>query len=95
MKKWRKINELTGLIMEDSTLSNCANNLKCLSYAPNIGYRSWIFSYKGTLVALFDAGNGHYDFYTAVNFADLLAAKITLFGEQIIQNRKVRRKTKI
>lgn len=90
MKKWRKIGELTERIMEDSTLSTCAKDLKCLSYAPNIGYRSWIFKYKGELVALFDAGNGHYDFHTAVNYVDLLVAKLMLFGDCITE--KLRRK---
>ena len=87
MRKWQKIGELSTLVMQDSTLSNCAKDLKCISYAPNIGYRTWIFRYKGVLVALDDAGNGHYDFYTAVSFADLLVAKLTLFGERITERK--------
>jgi hypothetical protein len=76
MKKWEKIGELYRLILQDSTLSNCPEDLKYVTYAPNIGYRSWIFRYKGVLVALDDAGNGHYDFYTAVSFVDVLLAKL-------------------
>lgn len=82
-KKWKNSHELISLIQEDDTLDVCAANLKCLSYAPNIGYRSWIFSYKGTLVALYDAGNGHYDFHTTVSLVDLLAAKLTIFVEDL------------
>lgn len=81
-KKWKNSHELISLVQEDDTLSRCSN-LKCLSYAPNIGYRSWIFSYKGTLVALYDAGNGHYDFHTTVSLVDLLAARLTIFAENI------------
>ena len=51
-------------------------DLKCITYAPNIGYRSWIFKYKGVYVALFDAGNDHYDFHTMVNYRDVIAAII-------------------
>lgn len=94
IKKWQKIGELSRFIMQDSTLDNCAKDLKCLSYAPNIGYRSWIFRYKGALVALDDAGNGHYDFYTVVNFMDLLAAKLTLFGAWLANQKEKRSKTK-
>lgn len=94
MKKWQKIGELSRFIMEDSTLSICADNLKCVTYAPNIGYRSWIFRYKGVLVVLDDAGNGHYDFYTAVSLVDLVAAKLSLLGEWFIERKINKNKIK-
>lgn len=75
-KKWENISELILCITKDDMLDSCAKHLKCICYAPNIGYRSWIFKYKGTLVALFDMGNGHYSFYTAVTWIDVLLAKI-------------------
>lgn len=93
MKKWEKLGELFRLVMQDSTLDNCEKDLKCISYAPNIGYRTWIFRYKGVLVALDDVGNGHYDFYTAVSFIDLVIARFSvLFSE--MKFKKIRRKTK-
>lgn len=75
--KQKNIYELRGLIEEDDTLSSCGDCLRCLVYAPHVGYRSWIFEYKGTLVALFDASNGHYDFHKPVTRVDLLIAKVT------------------
>ena len=77
-KKWKNISELIDYIAEDDTLDSCAKYLKCICYAPNIGYKSWIFKYKGTLIALFDLGNGHYDFHKAVTWIDVLLAKIML-----------------
>jgi len=81
-KKWKNIHELTKCISEDDTLSLCTGKIKRLCYAPNIGYCSWIFKYNGTLVSLFDAGNGHYEFHTAVTYIDLLVAKITVLIDQ-------------
>lgn len=68
-KKWKNIDELSWRINEDShdddyclsQLEGFGKELRCLCYAPNIGYYTWIFSYKGTLVALFDGGNGWWD----------------------------------
>lgn len=76
-KKWKNIAELCNKIAEGSTLDNCYKDLKRISYAPNIGYRCWIFSYKRTLVCLWDMGNGHYDFYSAASWLDLIIAKIS------------------
>lgn len=81
--KWEKINKLKRLIEEDGTLSNYTGNLECVCYAPNLGYRSWIFKFEGVLVALFDEGNGHYDFHRAVSFVDILVAKLMLVGNHI------------
>lgn len=49
--------------------------LKKVCYAPNVGYRSWIFEYKGTYVALEDYGNGFWGFYTTVGLLDVLVGK--------------------
>lgn len=82
-KKWKNIGDLYEKIANDDTLINCRNYLTCVTYAPNIGYRSWIFNYKGTLVCLFDAGNGHYDFQTTVTYLDLLEAVLINFIDSI------------
>ena len=71
-KKWNIISELCEKIYEDDMIDGCGEYLKCIGYAPWIGYRSWIFSYKGVLVALFDAGNGHYSFHTVVSRIDAI-----------------------
>ena len=78
MKKWRIISELIGYIAEDSTLDTVPKSkpFRCICYAPNVGYRSWIFKYRGVFVALFDLGNGHYDFHTLVTRFDVLVAKL-------------------
>jgi len=75
-KKWQILSELVNKIEEDSQLDNCIGSLECLCYAPNIGYRSWIFKYKGVRVALFDAGNGHYSFHMPVTWLDTLVARV-------------------
>lgn len=51
-------------------------DLKKVCYAPNVGYRSWIFEYKGTYVALEDYGNGFWGFYTTVGLLDVVVARV-------------------
>lgn len=76
-KKWNNINELIEKIAADDMMDNCRG---CFTgeatYAPNIGYRAWIMKYKGTPVCLWDMGNGHYSFHSAVSWIDILVAKI-------------------
>lgn len=88
--KWNKISELVGEIAKDSTLSTCYRDLECMGHAPHIGYRSWIFKYKGVLIALCDIGNGHYDFHTAVNWIDLLVARLCKFLERHSDKRLIK-----
>lgn len=78
MNKWKKIAELCDYIAKDSTLDIVPyeHYFKCICHAPNVGYRSWIFNYRGVLVALYDLGNGHYDFHTAVTRFDTFVAKL-------------------
>lgn len=83
MTKWDKVNELRRHIQEDDTLETCVKHMKCYGYAPNIDYVSWIFTYKGVFVALYDAGNGHYDFNSAVTIFDLFVAKLYVFIDRI------------
>lgn len=76
-KKWDNLNRLYRLIFIDDTLSRCEEgSIRKVTYAPNIGYNAWIFRYKGTPVCLFDMGNGHYSFHSAVSWIDILVAKI-------------------
>lgn len=86
-RKWRKINELIQHIAEDDTLDGCYKDLARLTYAPNIGYRCWIFSYKRVLVVLGDLGNGHYDFHSAATLLDLIAAKLSVFKDVLAYRR--------
>lgn len=75
MKKWKNIAELCDRLAHRTfEPGEFGNDLKCICYAPNIGYRSWIFNYKGVLVALIDIGNDHYDFHTAVTWLDTVHA---------------------
>ena len=74
--KWNKINFLIDKLHNRTFELGELGDLRRVSYAPNIGYRSWIFLYKGYFVALFDAGNDHYDFHMPVNWIDVIVAKI-------------------
>jgi len=77
MRKWAKISELCEKLAHRTyEPGEFGSDLTCICYAPNIGYRSWIFRYKGVYVALFDAGNDNYDFHTAVSVTDVIVAKL-------------------
>jgi hypothetical protein len=76
IKKIKLIDELMRNLEEDSTAVTMVDTLKCVSYAPQLGYRNWIFKYKGMLVLLFDAGNGHYQYLCPVGLIDVFIAKI-------------------
>lgn len=65
---------MTIKIAEDDTLEGCEYSLGKAMYAPHIGYRAWIFVYEGIPVCLGDMGNGHYSFYSAVSYIDVLIA---------------------
>lgn len=74
-KKWKNVGELVRLINNDDGLENIDGcHMSKVRYAPHIGYNIWIFRYKGTPVCLWDMGNGHYAFHSAVNHIDILIA---------------------
>lgn len=89
-KKWKNIAELCMKIAEDSTMNNIPKS--CFKgpiiYAPNMGYRSWIFHYKNIPVVLCDLGNGHYDFYSAATWFDILEARIVGLIDMIIYGKR-------
>lgn len=75
--RWSIVDELCDAIQTNSNLDTIdERHLTCLCYAPNVGYRSWIFRYKGVLVALCYYGNGLFDFHTTVSHYDLYVARI-------------------
>lgn len=84
MKKWKLINELFERLnghsfhefMEDGSHPD---ELRPLCYAPHIGYRAWIFTYKGTLICMWDSGNGWWTFHSAVTLVDVVIAKFEEF----------------
>lgn len=83
-RKWRNINKLIENMSMDETFESVVlwNKLKRLTYAPNIGYTCWIFSYKRTLVVLSNhLGNGHWEFYSAATLLDLITAKLSVFKD--------------
>ena len=85
-KKSRNICELMQNLFEDDILESDElwKDLRCLTYAPNIGYTCWIFRYKGTLVCLSNhLGNGHWNFHSAVTLLDLIFAKISMFKDTL------------
>ena len=75
------IDELTQEINMDDTMDSIACHMKKITYAPNLGYNSWIFRYKNILVALYDCGNGHYDFQSKSNIWQVIVAKLTLLTD--------------
>ena len=77
-KKYRNVSELVREMQFhfDEIDEMVGRDLRKLCYAPNVGYRSWIFEYKGTYVALEDYGNGFWGFYTTVGLWDLLVARV-------------------
>ena len=76
IKKIKLIDELMRHLDEDSTASSLTDVLHCVTYAPQLGYRNWIFRYKGILVLLFDASNGHYEYLCPVGIFDVIVAKL-------------------
>lgn len=81
-KKWKTVSEFISNIEADDCLSNCVEHISRMTYAPQIGYTSWICRYKDIWVALYDAGNGHYDYCSRVSYIDFIIAKIvTWFNE--------------
>lgn len=75
-KKWAIISELIAKNAEDSQLDNCIGDLKLVSYSPHLGYKSWLFKYKGRRVVLTDLGNSHFGFYMPATIFDEIIAKI-------------------
>lgn len=90
LSKWQKIIELQDLLKEyDENVSlilGDENNvdLEMLTFAPNIGERAWIFSYKGIYVLMWDMGNSYYEYCTAVSWLDMIRSKI---GSAIVAHR--------
>ena len=86
-KKWQLINELFERLdgksfhefLEDELT---VDEVKPVTYAPHIGYRAWIFDYKGALICLWDDGNGWWRFHSAVSYLDVLIAKWDLYKEE-------------
>ena len=80
-KKWEYIYEIMNALDTDDTFDTFSEirHLKRVTYAPNIAYHSWIFRYKGYPVSLFNIGNGHYRFHSAVSNIDVLIARISVF----------------
>lgn len=75
--RWIVVEELEEHLQKDPCLDNIdKSQISCICYAPNIGYRSWIFRYKGVYVALFDCGNTYYSFHTVVSRCDVVIAVI-------------------
>lgn len=75
-KKIILIDEVLTAIEEDTTLSNISNYITCICYAPNFGYRSWIFKYKSLYILLFDEGNGHYQYICPLSWFDVVKTKL-------------------
>ena len=81
-KKWIIIAELIDTIADDSTLDNCVEDLSCITYAPQLGYNSYIFKYKSRLIVLSDLGNGHYGFFMPATRLDIIIAKIATWYDE-------------
>ena len=79
MSKWSQLSEFILSIEEDDCLTRCCEHVSKFVYAPHIGYRTWICRYKDIWVALYDTGNGHYDYCSRVSYIQFIIAKIMNF----------------
>ena len=74
-RKWEIITELIEKMDADDMLNTVEKRfIGKILYAPHIGYRAWIFHYKRIPVCLWDQGNCHYEFHSAVSRLDVLIA---------------------
>ena len=76
LKKVKLIDEIISALEADSTMDNIVSDITCVCYAPHLGYKNWIFKYKSLYVLLFDEGNGHYQYLTALSRLDVVKAKL-------------------
>ena len=79
-KKWKIVNELLdrldGRNFHEFLTENSPEELKIVCHAPQIGYRAWIFKYKGVYMCFMDDSNGWWSFHSAAGYLDVIAAKI-------------------
>ena len=75
-KKIILIDEVLTALEEDTTLDNISHYIACICYAPNFGYRNWIFKYKSLYILLFDEGNGHYQYICSLSWFDVIKTKL-------------------
>ena len=81
--RWDTVDEITQILSEDPCMDEIDGaDIHCICYAPNIGYRSWIFRYKGVYFSLFDCGNGYYGFHSVVSRYDVFVAMILSWLER-------------
>ena len=76
LKKVKLIDEVISGLAEDSTASTLIENMVCICRASHLGYRNWVFKYKSLYILLFDEGNGHYQYLTALRRLDVIKAKL-------------------
>ncbi len=85
--KIKLIDEILTALEEDATLDSISNHITCICYAPNFGYRNWIFKYKSLYILLFDEGNGYYQYICSLNWFDVIKTKLkTIFERKIKDN---------
>ena len=76
IKKVGIISDIMFVLEEDPQATQLVGQLKMITYAPNLGYRNWIFKYKGMYLLFFDRGNGCYQYLCPVSWFDALYARI-------------------
>lgn len=82
--KWGQVNELMALeVTPEEGASALDGRLKKICYAPNIGYSVYVFKYRDVYVALWDCGNGYYEFFSVLSVMDVAVVKFNLLKEQI------------
>ena len=78
IEKWLAVNDLIYKLnhRDFNNPDEFDGKLKGICYAPNIGYRHWIYRYDGVLVVLFDEGNDHRSFFSLASRIDVVIALI-------------------
>ena len=83
LRKVAMIDEVLLGMAEDDTYEALRSDMERVTYAPNLGYRNWIFRYKSIYLLMFCAGNGHYTYICTLNWFDVMVAKFCAMIDQI------------
>lgn len=78
-KPWRVSDELIELLHHQKMNAVDIKGLKYVSFAPNVGYRQYIYKYKGIYVSLYECEDCHDEYFlytTNVSIKTVIVAKV-------------------
>ena len=82
--RWEQVNELMELEVtpEEIRAGVLDGKLKKICDAPNIGDFVKVFKFRDTYVALWDCGNGYFEFFSVLSVMDVAVVKWNLWKEK-------------